>query len=94
MATYTNTKPLQQAHGISSEKTNTRKIQLKNREVYRLDRWQGNLNIQADSGILWVTIPGDADDHLLQAGERLTVSKHGTIVLQALNPSSFVLTRV
>lgn len=94
MATYTNTKPLQQTQPGAAEKTTTRKVQLKNQEVYRLDRWQGNLHIQADSGILWVTIPGDAEDHLLQAGDRLSVSKHGTIVMQALKSSSFALTKV
>lgn len=39
-------------------------------------------------GTFWWTQAGDAHDHLLCAGELLTVSPRGGIVLQALTPAA------
>lgn len=89
MATYM--KSASQIQIQNRDYRDDRKIQLKSHEIYRIDRWQGKLDISTTSGLVWVTIPGDYDDYLLRAGEHLVVGKPGKVVVQALPESSFLL---
>jgi hypothetical protein len=73
----------------AGEKQREREIQLKPREVYKLDRWRGTLDIHNERGILWVTLPGDPEDHLLRAGERMTIRNHRNVVVEAIQAARF-----
>jgi hypothetical protein len=53
----------------------------------------GGVQIEVDSGKLWVTQEGDFSDHLVGPGESFRVNGHGLIVLQALSCSDFRLAR-
>jgi hypothetical protein len=53
----------------------------------------GGVQIEVDSGKLWVTQEGDFSDHLIGPGESFHVSGHGLLVLQALSCSDFRLAR-
>lgn len=48
---------------------------------------QRGLCLRSDSGLLWVTIAGDARDHLLHSGERLCLPAGRKAVVQALSDS-------
>lgn len=41
------------------------------------------------SGLIWVTQKGDFRDHMLTAGERMTISNKGMVLIQALTDVSF-----
>lgn len=42
-------------------------------------------------GQLWLTREGDAEDHILAAGDTLRLDQPGLLVVQALGPASFEL---
>jgi hypothetical protein len=73
----------------AGDKPRGREIQLETREVYKLDRWHGTLDIRNERGILWVTISGDPEDHLLRSGERMTVRNYRQVVVEAIQASRF-----
>ncbi|WP_224362804.1 EamA family transporter [Hyalangium versicolor] len=45
------------------------------------------------AGQVWLTREGDATDHILRAGESLRMEKPGLVVVQALRPAHFELSR-
>lgn len=46
-----------------------------------------DLELTVASGEVWVTQSGDRVDHILHAGERLRLARHGRIVIQATAPT-------
>ena len=52
----------------------------------------GQLRIDCESGLLWVTGPGSGDV-LLEAGTGTVIDGSGRVVIQALRPAEFVLER-
>ncbi len=59
-------------------------IQLKGSNVVRMERTGRAVTIRGTGGVLWVTQEGSLDDYILQAGEAVTLSRGGMIVVQAL----------
>ncbi len=47
--------------------------------------------LYCDSGILWVTQPGDLEDHVLHTGEKLTVTNRGKVLIEAMQDADFRL---
>ncbi len=58
-------------------------LALERGEVVTLDDARG-MRIRARQGLLWVTEEGNARDHIVGAGETLTVGHAGRTVVQAL----------
>ncbi len=58
-------------------------LALQRGEMVTLDDARG-MRIRARHGLLWVTEEGNARDHILGAGETLTVGHGGRTVVQAL----------
>jgi hypothetical protein len=65
------------------------RIQLSANRIFRIDQRLGDMEIQALGGTLWVTLPNDPQDYLLRSGERVTVRRKGTVLLEALTEASF-----
>lgn len=42
------------------------------------------MHLKCLSGMVWITQPGDPEDHILQANESLKITKKGMTVVQAL----------
>jgi hypothetical protein len=61
-------------------------IALDRGEVLTLDEAVGK-RILAQRGTVWITEEDNVDDHILGAGETLTVTHGGRTVIQALNPA-------
>lgn len=53
--------------------------------VFRMDGDRRGSTIVCLKGNLWVTQQGDAADYLLGAGERLVVSRRGTVLVQGIS---------
>lgn len=47
--------------------------------------------LYCDSGVLWVTQSGDQEDHVLQTGEKLTVTNRGKVLIEAMRDADFHL---
>lgn len=46
------------------------------------------LSVSCQEGALWLTQPGDPEDHILEASDAFTVSRTGTVVVWARERSS------
>ncbi len=58
----------------------------------RLGRNHRGARIRCSRGTLWVTQPGDPADYILRAGDGLTVTRPGMILVQALSDAAVQLT--
>lgn len=68
----------------SRQSVRTKTICLKRGEVIRLEKDSGVRNIQAKSGILWLTATPADGDMLLQNGESFELGNHWPYILEAL----------
>jgi hypothetical protein len=59
-------------------------VQLKGSSMLRLERVTRLVTIRSTGGVLWVTQQGFPEDYVLRTGEKITLSKGGVIVIQAL----------
>jgi hypothetical protein len=57
--------------------------------LLRLDGDSRGRLIHCRQGALWVTQPGDAEDHVVRVGEAFTVTRPGRLVIQVLEPAAF-----
>ncbi|MFZ2855054.1 MAG: DUF2917 domain-containing protein [Rhodocyclaceae bacterium] len=64
--------------------------ELARRELLALDRARGCL-LTCESGELWITRDGSADDLILGAGESWRVEGNGELVVSALRPALLVI---
>jgi hypothetical protein len=60
-------------------------IQLTTKDLFRLSGDARGTQIASTCGSLWVTQQGDQEDHLLCQGERLTVTRKGTVLVQGIS---------
>lgn len=58
-------------------------IALRDRQSLTLTDAEG-MELQATQGTLWVTLEGDPEDHILEAGQRLIVRRAGRTVVTAM----------
>ena len=68
-------------------------VRLGYREIYQQDGDLRGVKIISMEGQVWVTQPGDPDDHTLGPGECFTINRPGRVVVQGMNPSRFRLVR-
>lgn len=57
---------------------------LRQREVLNLDNSQHHTAIECKNGVIWVTSPGEYQDHILHAGRRYVPKTKGTVVIEAI----------
>lgn len=68
-----------------TSKTPSLELLLRQREVLNLDNSQHRMAIECKNGVIWVTCPGDYQDHILQAGRRYVPRTKGPIVIEAID---------
>ena len=64
-------------------------ITLTKHKMWSIDGDRRGDVISCISGVLWITQEGDLKDYILEAGRNFWVTKPGTLVLQALDDSTF-----
>ena len=62
-------------------------------EIMSFRRGLQGVTVRCESGTVWITVAGRTDDHILAAGEELTVKERGKVVILADQPSSVLLYR-
>jgi len=63
-------------------------VLLHKHQVLSLEAAKTRMAIQCNDGILWVTYPGDGDDHFLIPGDRIAPPTKGKVVIEAIKDSS------
>lgn len=46
------------------------------------------MQVRAVAGALWITLEGDPEDHVLEAGKTMTLTSHGLLVAEGLCESN------
>lgn len=62
-------------------------VKLMPRQLLTLDGDRRGEQIWAVAGSVWITQVGDRQDYLLRAGECLTVSRKGKVVIEGMRPA-------
>lgn len=68
-----------------TSKTPRIELLLRQREVLNLDNSQHRMAIECKNGVIWVTCPGEYQDHILHAGKRYIPKTKGPIVIEAID---------
>jgi hypothetical protein len=58
-------------------------ISMKRNDVVSLSRGLRGITVRCDDGTVWVTVAGDSADYILSAGNKITVSRRGNVVIMA-----------
>jgi hypothetical protein len=66
-------------------------VELRRDATLALPRSAGGTRVQVQSGAVVVTQAGDLEDHVLRAGEVLTLPPGGVVVAWALKPSTVAI---
>lgn len=56
----------------------------------RISRVNGRARLRVTRGLVWLTVDGQLDDHLLSAGQRFTLRRGDRAMLQALDATAGV----
>lgn len=59
-------------------------IDLAGAELLTLDVEERRASVVCTAGTLWLTQPGDLNDHVLEAGQTFTINKPGTVLVQGM----------
>ena len=66
-------------------------VALLNGSLFRMEgNWRGHI-IACQAGICWITLEGDPQDYLLEAGKELTIDRAGLVVVQASTDGAICL---
>lgn len=65
------------------------KIRIGRHDFQTIDSVQPGTTLWCDSGVLWVTQPGDCKDYVLTPGQKMTVTKRGKLVIEAMRDGDF-----
>jgi hypothetical protein len=65
------------------------KIRMQRRDYQRMDLRKSGSTLFCDTGVLWVTQSGDYRDYILLPGDKMTVSKRGKVLVEAMRDADF-----
>ncbi len=68
-------------------------VTLRGRELFSIKKDSRGMMISCRTGVLWLTRAGDSADHLIRAGEQLSVPGGRLILISALEDSVFEIGR-
>jgi hypothetical protein len=72
----------------TDQQNETGEYQLRPLQVQRLASPFGQ-RIEVTKGVVWVTIEGDPQDYVLQAGDSLVIRRRGATLAQALTDAAY-----
>jgi len=67
------------------------KVRMPRRAFQRMDGIRPGSTLICDTGILWVTQAGDRQDYVLQPGQKMTVTKRGKVLVEAMRDADFYI---
>ncbi|HTR41775.1 MAG TPA: DUF2917 domain-containing protein [Pseudomonadales bacterium] len=87
---------LKLAHAVAGHSQTDRPsvIRLPREQVIRLEKNSGIKSVKAVGGMVWLTGTPASGDVLLVPGEYFELGEHWPYVIQALEPSEFLLKRI
>jgi hypothetical protein len=65
------------------------KIRMHRRDFQSMQEVKPGATLFCDTGILWVTQAGDRQDYVLTPGQKMTVTKRGRVVIEAIRDADF-----
>jgi hypothetical protein len=88
MAVRYNESKITWVNPYSDQQSDAGEYRLHPQQVLRLASPFGQ-RIEVTKGVLWVTIEGDPEDYVLQAGDSLVINRRGVAVAQALTDAAY-----
>jgi hypothetical protein len=82
MTVLTKTKPESSLHQVVRQND---MIRLAASQLFSLNPQRAEVQVQVVYGKIWLTQANDAQDYLLEAGERMTLRKKSKALIQALD---------
>ena len=67
------------------------KIRMRHRDFQRMDTVKPGSTLFCDAGVLWVTQAGDYRDYVLMPGQKMTVTKRGKVLVEAMRDADFYI---
>jgi hypothetical protein len=65
------------------------KIRMHRRDFQSMQEVKPGSTLFCETGILWVTQAGDRQDYVLTPGQKMTVTKRGRVVIEAIRDADF-----
>lgn len=65
------------------------KIRMCRRDFQSMQEVKPGSTLFCDTGILWVTQAGDTHDYVLTTGQKMTVTKKGKVLIEAMRDADF-----
>ena len=65
------------------------KIRMPRRAYQRMDGIRPGSTFFCDTGVLWITQAGDRQDYVLMPGQKMTVTKRGKVLVEAMRDADF-----
>lgn len=67
------------------------KIRMPRRAFQRIDGIKPGSTLFCDAGVLWVTQAGDRQDYVLLPGQKMTVTKRGKVLVEAMRDADLLV---
>lgn len=67
------------------------KIRMPRRAFQRIDGIKPGSTLFCDAGVLWVTQTGDRQDYVLLPGQKMTVTKRGKVLVEAMRDADLLV---
>lgn len=65
------------------------RIRMHRKDFQRVDIARPGCTLFCDNGVLWVTQADDRRDYVLTTGQRMTVTKRGKVLVEAMRDADF-----
>lgn len=66
---------------------------LRAHEVLELDHVPAGAGIECKEGLLWLTCDNDINDYVIEPGQQVALQPHKRIVIEAMRPARFTMSR-
>jgi hypothetical protein len=67
------------------------KIRMPRHAFQRMDGVKPGSTLFCDTGVLWVTQAGDRQDYVLLPGQKMTVTKRGKVLVEAMRDADLYI---
>jgi hypothetical protein len=67
------------------------KIRMRHHDFQHINTVKPGSTLLCDTGVLWVTQAGDRQDYVLMPGQKMTVTKRGKVLVEAMRDADFYI---
>ena len=82
---------MQKAVEMNSTMRSKTKIRMPRHAFQRMDGVKRGSTLFWNTGVLWVTQSGDRQDYVLMPGQKMTVTKQGKVLVEAMRDADFYI---